>query len=224
MTDWVGEYRATRGRITALAAELDEQDATTRVPACPDWCVRDVLAHLVGMAAALGSGDFPSGDNQAWIDALVDKRRDRSLGELVDEWHECADAIDTFLGNLGPGGGQLVYDAVSHEHDIRHAVGRPGARDSSSVVACADAMSMLLAADLQKAGLPAVRITSNGRTWDVGEGEPGLAIELDPFELLRVFGSRRSERQMRALPWTGDLDRYLPALAHHPFPVHDIDE
>lgn len=224
MTDWVGEYRATRGRITDLVARLDHDDATARVPACPDWCVRDVVAHLVGMAAALGSGDFPSGDTQAWIDAIVDKRRDRSLDDLVAEWHACADAIDAFLANLGPGGGQLVYDAVAHEHDIRHAVGRPGTRDSSSVLACADAVSMLLAADLQKVGLPAVRITSNGRTWDVGEGEPGLAIELEPFELLRVFGSRRSERQMRALPWEGDLDRYLPALAHHPFPVDDIDE
>jgi hypothetical protein len=39
-----------------------------------------------------------------------------------------------------------------------------------------------------------------------------------------VFGSRRSDQQMRALPWRGDLDRYLSALAHHPFPANDIVE
>jgi hypothetical protein len=113
---------------------------------------------------------------------------------------------------------------VAHEHDIRHALGRPGARDASGVVACAVAMSRILEADLAKAGLPAVRITSAGRTWDVGEGDPELSIELEPFELIRAFGSRRSERQLRALPWEGDLDRYLPALAHHPFPVNDLVE
>ena len=83
---------------------------------------------------------------------------------------------------------------------------------------------MLLARDLATHGLPAVRITSDGRTWDVGDGEPGLAIELDPFELIRVLGSRRSEAQLRSLDWQGDLDRYLPALAHLPLPEHDIVE
>lgn len=83
---------------------------------------------------------------------------------------------------------------------------------------------MLLARDLAAHGLPAVRITSGGHTWDVGEGEPGLAVELVPFELIRVLGSRRSEVQLRKLAWHGDLDRYLPALAHLPLPDRDIDE
>ncbi|HEX7094418.1 MAG TPA: maleylpyruvate isomerase N-terminal domain-containing protein, partial [Acidimicrobiales bacterium] len=148
MTNWVGEYRATRARISDLVGSLDESLATTRVPACPDWCVRDVMAHLVGMAAALGAGNFPAGDNQAWIDSLVGARRDCTLAELVAEWAACADAIDAFVASLGPGAGQLVLDAVAHEHDIRHAVGRPGARDSSSVIACAEAMSTILRADL----------------------------------------------------------------------------
>jgi hypothetical protein len=85
-------------------------------------------------------------------------------------------------------------------------------------------MSDLLAADLAREGLPALRITSGGRQWDVGAGEPELAVELDPFELIRVFGSRRSESQLRSLPWEGDFDRYLPALAHMPLPAEDIVE
>ena len=45
-----------------------------------------------------------------------------------------------------------------------------------------------------------------------------LAVPLEPFELIRVFGSRRSEAQLRALPWEGDRDRYLEARSHLPLP------
>jgi uncharacterized protein (TIGR03083 family) len=222
--DWVGEYGAARTRICELAAGLDDAQLSTIVPACPDWTVSDTLAHVAGIAVALTEGDFPSGDQQAWLDGLVEKRRGRPTSEVLDEWNDAGEATAAFLGGLGPGGGQMVYDVVAHEHDIRHALRLPGARDTSGVVACATAMSGILQGDLAKSGLPAVRITSADRTWDVGDGEPGLEIELEPFELIRAFGSRRSERQVRALPWKGDLDRYLPALAHHPFPADDIVE
>jgi uncharacterized protein (TIGR03083 family) len=222
--DWVGEYRAARGRITELAAGLDAGELATTVPACPAWTVHDTIAHVAGIAVAVTSGDFPSGDQQAWLDGLVDKRRGRPTADVIAEWNDAADATDAFLTNMGAAGGQMVYDVVAHEHDIRQAVGRPGARETSGVIACAEAMSRILEADLAKAGLPAIRITSAGRTWNVGEGDPALSIELEPFELIRALGSRRSEQQLRALPWDGDLDRYLPALAHHPFPVNDLVE
>jgi hypothetical protein len=125
---------------------------------------------------------------------------------------------------MGDYAGQLVYDAVAHEHDIRLALGRPGQRDSSGVTASALAISAMLADDLAREGLGSVRITSGGRTWDVGVGDPELSIGLDPFELIRVFGSRRSARQMRALSWSGDIDHYLPGLTHLPLPTHDIIE
>lgn len=224
-TPWPREYAATRARLRTLLAAASAADLATTVPACPAWTVHDVVAHLSGLAVALASGSGPAGgDVQAWLDALVDERRERPVAALLDEWDAVADATAAFLERMGPGGGQLVYDAVAHEHDIRHALGRPGARDSSSVVACAAAVSMLLARDLAAHGLPAVRITSGGRTWDVGEGAPGLAVALDPFVLLRVFGSRRSVAQLRTLPWVGDLDRYLPGLAHMPFPAADLHE
>lgn len=222
--DWAAEYAATRARVAALLTAVEPADAERVVPPCPEWRVKDCLAHLAGMAAALGAGDLPSGDVQAWLDGLVEDRRDRTVAELLAEWDAAAPAIEAFLARMGPGGAQLVYDACAHEHDLRLALGRPGERDSSTVLACAHGVSLLLGRDLAAHGLPAVRLTSGGRTWDVGEGEPGLAVALDPFELMRAFGSRRSERQLRALPWQGDLDRYLPAIAHLPLPAADIVE
>jgi uncharacterized protein (TIGR03083 family) len=223
--DWAYEYAQTRARVRAVLEGADAAgDGLTVVPACPDWTVHDVLAHVTGLACALGAGEGPSGDTQSWIDALVGARRHSSIGELLDEWDAAAGGIDEFFVRSGAGGGQLVYDVVAHEHDIRHALGRPGARDSSGVVASADAMTALLARDLAAHALPAVRITSGGRTWDAGTGEPELAIELDPFELIRVFGARRSEAQLRRLAWQGDLDRYLPGLRHFPLPLDDLVE
>ncbi len=221
---WAKEYRATRGRLNELLRELGATEIDTMVPACPAWTVRDLVSHMTGLAAALSAGAGPSGDVQVWIDALVEERRELTIAQLLDEWEHAAPGIAEFFSHAGPNGGQLVYDLVAHEHDIRHALGRPGERDSSSVHACADAMSLLLSRDLGKHGLAAIRLTSAGHTWDVGPGKPGLAIALDPFELIRVFGARRSVAQLRALPWVGQLDPYLPAIAHFPLPVEDIVE
>jgi uncharacterized protein (TIGR03083 family) len=222
--DWVNEHRSARARVRSLAQGLAAADAAAPVPPCPEWTVHDVVSHVVGMSVALAAGDFPSGDVQAWIDGLVAARRTHTTDSVLAEWDASGDAVDAFVAGMGAGAGRLVYDVVAHEHDIRLALGRPGERDSSGVAASAVAMSDLLAADLERCGLPAVRITSGGRTWDVGNGEPELSVELDPFELIRVFGSRRSEAQVRALPWRGDLDRYLPALTHLPLPRTDIVE
>lgn len=222
--DWPGEYAATRDRVVALVADLEPELAARIVPACPAWTVHDVVAHVAGLGVALGAGRVPQGDVQAFLDELVDERRGLPLAAVVDDWVAAADAVHAFLVARGAGGGQLVYDLVAHEHDIRHALGRPGARDTSAVRACLDAASSILERDLAAHALPAVELTSAGRTWTVGTGAPGLALELEPFELIRVLGSRRSERQLRSLPWRGDLDRYLPALAHLPLPAADLVE
>ncbi|WP_085138849.1 DinB family protein [Mycolicibacter nonchromogenicus] len=44
-------YRAARGRVSALAAGLSEDQLNLVVPATPEWSVREVLAHLTGGAA-----------------------------------------------------------------------------------------------------------------------------------------------------------------------------
>jgi hypothetical protein len=62
-----------------------------------------------------------------------------------------------------------------------------------------------------------------------GEGDVALTLDLGDrpdgtWHLTRVLGSRRSLAQLRSYPWQGDLDRYLPALAHMPLPESDLDE
>lgn len=52
----------------------------------------------------------------------------------------------------------------------------------------------------------------------VGDGEVGLTLETSSFEALRLLGSRRTIDELRAAPFTGDLDGYLPGLVHMELP------
>ena len=225
--DLVSHYRATRGRIVERVVSLDDDDASRVVPACPAWTIRDVVAHVTGIAADLGARRMPGSNSQAWIDGHVSDRKGLPLDRLADEW--LASGVESFIEKSGSG--LLLFDVCAHEHDICHALGTVGDRESDALHACLSAMSELLRKDLLAKGAPgSVALTSRGHSWTVGEGPVGLMLEAEPFELIRIFGSRRSEHQMRALPWknpdgsTADVGPWLGYLAHFPYPVADLVE
>jgi uncharacterized protein (TIGR03083 family) len=225
--DLVSHYRATRGRVVDQVGSLTDAAASVTVPACPEWTVHDTVAHVTGLAADLGSGRMPGPDTQAWIDGPVAVRREFPLGLLIDEW--LASDVEGFIERSGSG--QLILDLCAHEHDICHALGAVGDRTSAAVLACVPVMSDLLRKDLLAKGAPgSVGLRTRGHSWTVGEGPVQLTLDAEPFELLRVFGGRRSERQMRALPWKNpdgspaDVGPWLPFLAHFAYPANDLVE
>lgn len=225
--DHAEEYAAARGRVRTLLADADEATAATIVPACPDWTVHDLCAHLVGVPAALVARDNPPpGDNQPWVDRHVAERADRSLGQLLDEWDEVGPPFEGLMRKLPHAFGGLVYDAVAHEHDLRGALGRPGDRDGAGVLASLDLVVAIVARDLATNGPSpgTLRLHAGGREWVVGEGEPTLSLTTTSFELMRLLGSRRSRDQILAAPWDGDVGPFLPVLAHMPLPRRDIVE
>lgn len=220
------EYREARARIRALCEGLADEQLATTVPACPDWTVYDVLAHLAGNAAEPVSGNIPGDDIQAWTDAAVETRKDAPLKALLDEWDEAGPAFEDIIEQFGTALRNVVYDAVTHEHDIRHALGQPGERDSSGMEVVLEALLDQLDDRVREHDLPAVKVTASdtGEERVCGDGEPGLSISLPRFELCRILSNRRSEAQVRAAPWGGDVEPYLPAIEASPFPEHDIVE
>ncbi|OBB17681.1 hypothetical protein A5761_10030 [Mycolicibacterium setense] len=222
--DWALEYSRARQRIDTLLSGIDAEQAAHYVPSCPEWTIHDLLSHLVGISTALAAGDMPGEDLQAWIDQHVAARASTSTGDVLAEWRDAGASIDACVRGLGPGAGMLLYDAVAHEHDLRLALEQPGDRTSSGVSAAVIAKSIELEEDLKQLGLPPIRINSPAGSWNIGAGSPGLSITLEPFEFLRVFGSRRSLAQLSRLDWDGDFDAYLPAIAHLPLPEADIIE
>lgn len=224
--DYADEYAACRGRVRDLLADCDEGMAARVVPTCPDWTVRDLCAHLTGVAAALAARDNPAGDVQAWVDRLVAERSDRSVPTLLDEWDAVGPAFEALMRARPASFGGLTYDVVAHEHDLRGAVGRPGDRESDGVEASLEILAAMIERDLAAKGpVPGtIRLRSGAREWVIGGGAPEVAVDAPAWELMRLVGSRRSRRQLLAAGWVGDVEPFLPAIAHLPLPEHDIDE
>ncbi len=75
-----------QARVIGLVGALTAEQAQVRVPACPDWTVRDLLSHMVGLGADVVAGDEPDDHNAAWTANQVATRRDHDVAALVTEW------------------------------------------------------------------------------------------------------------------------------------------
>lgn len=228
----VAQYRRSRERIVALMADIDAGSSSRRVAACPDWTVRQLLAHVVGLATEISSGNPPGPDSQAWVDSIVEARDSSSITDLLDEWAVSGPAFEAIALDLSRLAIPLSYDLVVHEHDLRHATGRPGHRDDPGVLTSMWVGALLLDGDLKKNAAGALRLHAGGHEWLCGEGETHLALDLDRtgavqhpvWELLRLTGSRRSRAQLSRYPWEGDFAALAPSMFHMDLPVDDIDE
>jgi uncharacterized protein (TIGR03083 family) len=222
VSDLSDGYHHTRRRVSELVAGLDDAALATRVPACPAWTVHQLVAHMAGIPEALTSGSFPAGDLQAWLDGLVEERQDVPVPALLERWEACA--VGT--SSLVDGGGSLMFiDVVSHEHDVRGAVGQGGARGTAEVRATVQLLLDLLAPAITEAGLGALVVDSGEVRWASQFARPGCTLRVDPWEAIRVLQSRRTADEVRALPLSGDVEPYLAVLADHsPLPVTSLGE
>ena len=55
--DAVEEWSRAQQRVIDLVADLPPERAELRVPACPDWTVRDLFSHMVGLGVDVVAGD-----------------------------------------------------------------------------------------------------------------------------------------------------------------------
>ncbi len=193
-------YQESRQRITSLLADAD---CSVPVPTCPGWTVHDVIAHLLGVADDALAGRLTGPPSEEQTAEEVARDRDVPTAALLEQWEPLAEGFAPLVAQfrVWPG----VIDVVSHEHDIRGALGRPGDRDSDGVRVCAGAV-------LRGWQPPvAVRVAMDGSSVVAGAGDPALGLETTPFELLRARMGRRSRAQLAALAWTGDP---APVLDH----------
>ncbi len=222
-------YADGRRRVTDLLRSTDDLEATGRtpVPACPGWTVADVVGHLTGICADVLAGNMDGVATEPWTDTQVAARRPTPLDDVLAEWSEIAPKVESLAGGFGEAGGQWVGDFVTHEHDVRGALGRPGARDSDAVRVGLGFMVPGYLAAVSQRSLPTLAVVVDDERWTSDETSPPAAtLAAPPFEVMRSLTGRRSADQVRALPWAGDADPYLPALAWGPFtpPVGPLRE
>lgn len=233
-------HAGVRARLTELLADADEaQLAATVVPACPDWSVTDTLAHTVGVCIDIVDGAI--GDDvgtAAWADGHVERFAGLGIAGLLDRWTEVGPLIDSLAGLMPRRiASQFCFDATTHEHDIRGALGRPGGRDSDGVEVGIRFIEMGLDHGIRTSGLSPVVVVSELDRVVLGALEgPGQVDGLDVatlptltatrFELLRAIGGRRSEDQVRSMAWTCDPTPYLSLLSQGPLrpPAQGLDE
>ncbi|MGA0878024.1 MAG: maleylpyruvate isomerase N-terminal domain-containing protein [Ilumatobacteraceae bacterium] len=207
----VDAYVALRTRVIEL---VRNQPATARdlpVPHCPAWTAGDVLAHMVGVNEDILAGRMEGVTTEAWTQAQVDRHRGESLAHVADIWEGTIAAFDAVLPVIpAPVNSQLVLDAVTHEHDLRHAFGVPGGRDESAVSV---AVGWILHTAEQKSSGLAVNLQ---RSLD--------ADDLSAFDVLRVATGRRSAIQITDLGLDAGLIGGLLAGTPLSIPVATIPE
>jgi uncharacterized protein (TIGR03083 family) len=198
-------------------------DPARRVPACPEWTVKDVVAHMAGVVDDVLAGRLDGVGTDPWTALQVEARANRSLEEVVAEWNEKSPAFEAMLDAIGPPGEQAVFDVTTHEHDLRGALGAPGARDSDAVGIGLRWLAPTFASQVAERRLAPLCIrTTSGDAW-ASEGAADAAVEGEPFELFRALSGRRSRTQLCALTWTVAPEPFLPAFEWGPFSTPAID-
>ncbi|MDQ1445296.1 MAG: hypothetical protein QOI20_1760 [Acidimicrobiaceae bacterium] len=167
-------YKAGRERITELVAAAPLDEVRRTVPACPEWTVHDTVAHLSGVCADIVAGNIEGVASDPWTAAQVDRRRSWSLEQVLGEWTELGPQVEA-IAEFFPGrtGSQLVLDLTTHEHDVRQALGRPGARDAAGVqIGSRFVAEVGLCTSVAVRGLPPLEVISGDNRWVVGTGRP----------------------------------------------------
>jgi hypothetical protein len=203
-------YHVARQRLSELVRGLDEGDLHRPVPACAAWEVRDVVAYLCGVAEAVAAGSSPVDAHSAWSAEVVADRRAVAVEELLDRWAACADELSA---RIDDGGEHLLPEVIGYEHDVRAAVGRPGARGAPEVRASIPISLQERAEAIKAAGLGALVVDSGVVRWTSHFARPGWTMQVDPWEAHRALFRRRTAAEMRAYPGFGDPEPYLALIA-----------
>jgi uncharacterized protein (TIGR03083 family) len=192
-------YRELRERVTVLMAEVDDATMAAPSPATPEWTVHDVFAHMVGVTDDVVAGRLDGVATDEWTQKQVDTRRDATKWELLAEWSEKGPQFEDVMRGAPPEiAGQALFDAATHEHDLRYALGKPGARDSAAI---AEAWTWMV-----RMRMGGVRfVTDEGDDVIAGADAPAATVRTSRFEILRACTGRRSASEVAAYEWEGEV-------------------
>jgi len=180
-------YIALRAQVIDLLRSTPESSGNIVVPCTPEWTIRQLAAHLVGVPEDVLAGRMEGVASDAWTHAQVERYGDLTLKELADLFESSAPKIDAIIHNFPqPIISQFVMDAVTHEQDMRSALGVPGGRDSKAIEVGIGFFLNLI--EVSDPPLFDVLVNTSASKWDV----------------LRSLSGRRTVEQMNALGLDGE--------------------
>ena len=200
-------YAAARLRICGLVRDVE---GDTPVPGTPEWTVHDVIGHLRGIVEDALGGNLEGAPSPPWTAAQVDRARDKSVRQLIDEWAEQAPMIEGFLSS--PAGAEVsasVFDIHCHEADLRGALGLAPMLPYDYAAYMFSSMAGSLVSRVAAAGLPTLRICSTeGDT--VGPDDATVRLDIGRHEFHRAsFGRRSAEQIVACLSGCDDPAAYV---------------
>lgn len=223
--DYAGLWTAAQQRVIELLESVGEATvSSTRLPATPDWSARDLMGHVVGVAADVVAGTADPDISDSWTQGHVDQRASKTLAEVLDEWRGLTDQVVAAMVDAPVADKtSLVVDLTTHEQDLRGGLDRPGARTDPALDVGVLAFGGALAGKVAERGLDPVRLVGDHLEIVAPEGShPIVSAQASTFELHRALSGRRSAAQVRALDWTGDAEPYLPVFSRFG-DLHDTD-
>jgi uncharacterized protein (TIGR03083 family) len=184
-------YRAARERIINLVSARGV-DTDRRVPATPAWTVKDVLAHVAGVARDGVTGNLDGVTTDPWTAAQVERARDLTVAQLVEQWQADGPFLDAvFAGAVDGIPARGVIDVLTHEADIRNALGLPFSIPADALGWAAGVMRRDFHAAVADQRLPDVDLDATDAQW------------------LRGRLGRFTTDEARQLKWSADPDPYL---------------
>ena len=210
-------YRELRVRVSEVIRQVDASALNGPAPATPGWRVHDVVAHLVGVSDDVVNGRLEGIASDPWTQAQVDKRSELETADLLAEWEQQGPAFEAMLAGVPAEiAGQAIFDAATHEHDLRHAIGAPGARESDAISL---AWEWIVDARTRQGGR-ALCFVIDGDEQVSGTGEVVARVEAPRFELFRAVAGRRAAEEIALYKWDPDPDPTL-LLAADIFSLRD---
>jgi uncharacterized protein (TIGR03083 family) len=220
-------YIGVRDRIISVVSSAD---VAKIVPACPKWRVKDVVGHLTGLCEDWVDHRLDRYASEEWTTAQVDRFAAMTLDDVVDRWYRASERFVLLDEDpaMGPPARWAFGDAVTHEADIRGAVGAERVPHDAVVVGLKGSVARWREV-LSQAKAPTLLVRApDARDWWLGSpDEPErTVVEAPAYEFFRALTGRRSRSQMRNWQWSQDPAPYLEAGLPYPFhsAVSDIHD
>ncbi len=231
-------------RLVGIVGPLGPGQLERTVPACPAWTVRQLLAHVAGVAEDCSRGAFFAGALDAWHDEQATHQREQwTAGHVAARAGLPVDTVleqlrrdgDAFVAALRSGRGPAVEvpawmltapvgDLAVHLEDLAEAVGAEPDPAAPIWRAGFELYLRWLSTRLRSRCLPALRLTDGRSEWVAGDGIPAATVRAGRGELFRMVSGRRSGAWIRTLPWDGDPAPYVDVVSPYPLPADPVVE
>jgi len=197
-------YDDLRARVTELLQSISADQAQTVVPHCPQWTVKDCLAHMIGVPEDVITGQMDGVTTNTWTNRQVQRHAHDTVKDLLAIWESIAPVFANILPRIPqPVLSQFMFDQTNHEHDIRAALKQPGGRDSIAVVVAEG----FLRDSLSRNSDHAIAFLADH--------------QLKGFEFLRSLSGRRSRNQISRNGFTvGTVETFINSM---PFNIPESD-